>query len=387
MPFPQYMNNSLVNLLQGIKMSCTGTTDSAYPPCADLPLQALKNAKNIVLLVIDGLGDYYVNELADKGLFATHRHAQLTSVFPSTTATAITTYMTGLAPQQHGITGWFTYMPQLQQVVTVLPCTARGDKTLLSAQGVDIAALHRHPVIFEQLQRHSYVVSPAKIVESDYNRTHSGQAQRIGYENLPQMFQHIETLIKHDSENKYIYAYWPEFDHLSHVHGNQSDQVAAHYRELQQQVEKFLQAVTGSDTLLLISADHGFIDTTPQRMITVNEHPLLQECLRLPLCGEPRAAYCYLYPHKQQQFLDYIGEHFQAQLEVVESVKLYEQGAFGIGEAHPELSARIGDYTLLMKENYIIKDWLAEETPFFHYGVHGGISEREMFVPLIVLNA
>ncbi len=34
----------------------------------------------------------------------------MASIFPATTATAVTTFLTGTAPQQHGITGWFMYL-------------------------------------------------------------------------------------------------------------------------------------------------------------------------------------------------------------------------------------------------------------------------------------
>ena len=137
----------------------------------------------------------------------------------------------------------------------------------------------------------------------------------------------------------------------------------------------------------MITADHGFIDLTPEQRITVNDHPRMQECLRMPLSGEPRAAYCYLHEDKHEQFVDYVNNHFSKQLDCVPSSTLIESNLFGLGEAHPQLDKRIGDYTLIMKENFIIKDWLESEKPFFHYGVHGGVSQQEMFIPLIVMPA
>ena len=56
---------------------------------------------------------------------------------------------------------------------------------------------------------------------------------------------------------------------------------------------------------------------------------------------------------------------------------------FGLGKPHPQLAQRIGDYVLLMKENYIIKDFLLGEEEHFSIGNHGGLSEDEMYVPLI----
>jgi len=146
-----------------------------------------------------------------------------------------------------------------------------------------------------------------------------------------------------------------------------------------------MEKIAGTSTLLLITADHGFIDTTPERMIKLHEHPVLQDCLSLPLSGEPRVAYCYVHPHRSQIFVDYVREHFSQSMDLFESQALIDQGAFGLGDAHPQLAQRVGDYTLIMKDNYVIKDWVAGEKPFFQYGVHGGTSELEMQVPLIVL--
>ena len=51
---------------------------------------------------------------------------------------------------------------------------------------------------------------------------------------------------------------------------------------------------------------------------------------------------------------------------------------------HPRLLERIGDYTLLMQDDWTIKDWVAGEQRYQHIGVHGGNSSAEMFVPLIM---
>jgi hypothetical protein len=49
----------------------------------------------------------------------------MTSVFPSTTASAITAFMTGLAPAQHGLTGWHMHLDEIDQTLAILPLTPR----------------------------------------------------------------------------------------------------------------------------------------------------------------------------------------------------------------------------------------------------------------------
>jgi len=383
MSFPDYQGHSLVNLMASLRERF-GDQHGDYVPLKTAQLD-LAEYDQIVLLVIDGLGFHYLQE--SQSWLKHHCLQDLTSVFPSTTAASITTFLTGVAPQQHGLTGWFTYLSELQQVTTVLPFTPRGSNDLLSEQGHDIGKLYGHPIFFDQLSSESYVVSPHWILNTDFNRAHTGKANTLGYDTLDEMCGAITHLLTSGARQKYIYAYWSEFDHLSHVHGNGSQQVKQHFAQLSTALDRMLKQSRGRRSLILITADHGFIDTTPDKMITVNDHPRMHECLRLPLCGEPRTAYCYLHPDKQEQFCDYVNSEFSDRLELMDSQALIEQGVFGLGEPHPDLLNRVGDVTLIMKDNYVVKDWLETEKRFFHYGVHGGVSDLEMFVPLVVLQA
>jgi hypothetical protein len=54
------------------------------------------------------------------------------------------------------------------------------------------------------------------------------------------------------------------------------------------------------------------------------------------------------------------------------------------GAPHPSFAERIGDVALLMNERFTIKDWTPGESRHLHIGNHGGASEEEMTVPLIV---
>ena len=54
------------------------------------------------------------------------------------------------------------------------------------------------------------------------------------------------------------------------------------------------------------------------------------------------------------------------------------------GTPHPSFAERIGDVALLMNGRFTIKDWTPGESRHLHFGNHGGASEEEMTVPLIV---
>ena len=384
--FPDYDGGSLVNLMSALlKGTSKLTPDYVVTPL--LPQGLVESAQNIVLCVIDGLGDQFLRAADNASFLQAHQRGSLTSVFPTTTAAAITTFLTGQAPQQHGLTGWFVNLAQAGGVVAVLPCEARDRQQSLTLSASQLAWSYGHKPIFDLMTCKSYVVSPHWLIDSAFNQAHTGVAQAVPYEEeLADMFNAVAHVIQHDPARKYIYAYWPELDRLSHIYGQGSDIAARHLGEINAAVETFVSTMAGSNTLLILTADHGFMDTEPTKVITVNDHPELQACLAAPLCGEPRLAYAYVKPDKQTQFVDYIQQHFQNEIVLLRSDTLINQAAFGLGIPHPELAKRIGDYTLVMKENYVIKDWLDSEAHFFHRGVHGGVSDQEMDVPLITIN-
>ena len=85
-------------------------TASAYPSLPKLDAELGKNYKNVVLMVLDCLGTTMLERNLSASIFLRKRCVDsLTSVFPSTTAAAMTSYYTGVSPNQHGWLGWSLY--------------------------------------------------------------------------------------------------------------------------------------------------------------------------------------------------------------------------------------------------------------------------------------
>lgn len=198
------------------------------------------------------------------------------------------------------------------------------------------------------------------------------------------MFHVTAGILRENPERKYIHAYWPGLDRLAHEFGIGSREAVAHVSEIDAAFGEFLRRIQGSDTTVVVTADHGFIDTQPDQTVELEAHPELARMLILPLCGERRAAYCYVELDQRTRFEDYVATHLAAYADLFESEWLIESGYFGLGPAHPRLHERVGHYALVMKHNAVIKDWLLGERRHVQIGVHGGISEQEMYVPLIV---
>jgi hypothetical protein len=374
---PDYTGGSLVNLVASIVAARGG--HALHAPLKGLPDEALREARNLVFLIVDGLGDNYLLRRGAGGELARRRRASLTSVFPSTTASAITTSYTGRTPLEHGLTGWFTYFGQAGCVSAALPFRSRGDMQPLARRGVTPEQIYLAGSIFQAIPETSYVVTCKEIIDSEYNATHCRGAQRLAYETLDGLVAQIESAVKSGSQRKFVYAYWPVYDMVSHRFGAQSSQAFDELSKIDAAFGVLLSRLAGTDTLVLATADHGFIDVAPEESFELPAS--LAPSLRFPLCGERRVAYCHV--HSKDDFLkkaeDWLGERAH----VMPSERLVEEGWFGPGTPHPRFAERIGDVALVMRERYTVKDWAPGESRHLHIGNHGGTSEDEMLIPLI----
>lgn len=381
---PDYQGGSIVNLMASIA-EAFGARPWPYPTLRDLPPQLLTGSRNVLLLVLDGLGDHLLKTAGAGQWFRSRRRGRMTSVFPATTATAIPVFHTGLPPQQHGLTGWYMYFRELGSVTAVLPLKPRCSGQPLGP-GIDLSPLFPAQPLFGLLDAESWVVTHDSIIDSDFNRLHSTGAQRRPYHTLRQLLHRLEEAVKSGPGRKFIYGYYPELDAQAHVHGSASGEVELLLQRLDDEVAALADALAGTDTTLLVTADHGFIDVDPADEVLVSDHPVLEQCLLLPLCGERRVAYCYVEPGRQGEFERYVRDALADRVELVESARLLDEGWFGLGTPHPRLAERIGHYVFVMKGRSTIKDWILGERHHRHLGVHGGVSEEEMYVPLIMVH-
>lgn len=382
--FPAYDGGSLVNLIASITDGLGSRPRHA--PLDALPAQELRAARSIVLFVVDGLGERQLNQhLADGHLMAARRGA-ITSVFPPTTASAITTSYTGATPLEHGLTGWHTYFSQAACTAAPLPMRRRGDDVPLGALGLAASRAFPQPSFFDALPVPTTVVTDKRIVESEYNRHHCGRAAKLAYDKLDALVELTVQSVKAGTGRKLVYVYWPEVDSASHRYGPSSKEALTRAREVDAAFGQLRERLAGTDSVLIMTADHGFAETPPESALAMEAMPELASLLRLPLCGEPRTAFCYVQAGRVNEFIararDWVGER----ADVRPSRELVEEGWFGPGDAHPLFAERVGDVTLVLHGNHTVKDWVAGEKRYVLHGNHGGTSADEMLVPLVVAN-
>ncbi len=378
---PDYGERGLYRLAHGMR-------EWLHDDSAGWPLAGVGAGERalVVLLVIDGLGDNFLARHGGGGALLAHRAGRLSSVFPSTTASAVTTLMTGLAPAQHGLNGWFIHDRRFGGVIAPLPLQRRGNGPL-EAPAL-LPRLFPYRSAFAGACRPVVVVSPAEIAGSGFSRRHSHGARVRPYRSLSGLEEAIvaEAGALRDSGGL-IHAYYSSLDALSHQFGCQSEEALSCFAHIDAVFTRLAARLEGTGAQLVLTADHGFIDVPDERCLQLAAWPDVAAMLEAPLFGERRAAFCAVRQGAAAEFNAWVASELGGRAVLVEGPALRHSGLLGPGRPHRRLAERVGTHVLLMEAGWTLADRVAGEKPVSMRGVHGGLSADEMWVPLVRFSA
>lgn len=382
---PNYKDGSIVNLMSSIARSLGAKTK--YGPLKGLSIDELKKSKNIVLIIVDGVGADIVNSLQENNLLKKHKKMEITSVFPPTTAAAITTFMTGKAPNEHGVLSWFLYSKELGGVIRPLPFDYRFGGVGFAEMGVDSKKFYNLKSFFDLIKVKGFSIKRSEIINSSYSIAVAGKSKRIGFNGLDSFFTKIKKTVKIDHKKKYICAYIDDFDSNSHQYGKKSSQAKRFLKQFEQKLGRFLKQIVGTNTTIIITADHGHMYSKKKTKFRFENFKELYDCLVLPMSGEKRACFCHLKAGREKLFKKLVKKHLGKYCELHSSKSLLKSKLFGLYKTHEKVPERLGDYVILFKEGCSIADVLFDHKPSNHVSDHGGISKEEMIVPLILIKS
>jgi predicted AlkP superfamily pyrophosphatase or phosphodiesterase len=361
----------------------------------------------IVLLLIDGFGynqwlKYYARyefllRLTQKGIIA-----PLTTIFPSTTAAALTTIHTGLTPQEHGLPEWTVYFEELDRIIQTLPFRDLGTKTRdqLLTQGVDPKMLYSGNTVYQRLAEANipaYTFSQDLISHSAYSKLVQIGSESVNSLHWSDLLVNLRWKIESAPAPAYFYVYSGAIDEIVHAYGLHTEQYLAEldgfFNLLQQELIAKLSAKAMAETIILVTADHGLVNTDPAKTIYLSQDPDINSYLRisprgnriLPW-GSARDIFIAALPDKLDLLYQYLRLKFEDQATLIKIDDAIERHLFGSGRQHAQFRGRVGDILMLPRENGTI--WY-EHYPgdrFELRGMHGGLSPDEMLVPLAVAN-
>ncbi len=395
---PHFERYSLVNAANTV-LAAFGLP-TLHPPLPDGLLPEKRDIKRVVMILVDALGYRQFMRFLEREpgslfhrLIARGRLAPLTSVFPSTTATTLTTLHTGLTPQEHGIVGYRLFLKEFGLIANLLRLkpVADPESDRLLKMGLRPRAFLGVPTLHERLKRggvRSFVMIDRRYSKSGLSQMLSPRAAAIvPFQSASDMAVQLRKLLESSDERAFVFAYWDVLDAIAHEYGPETEEWDVELKTLAfalgQGLFQNLDATWLRDTLVLILADHGQLRVLPkEQVVRLKRYPSLAHRLRLPPTGEYRAAYLYAKPGELNVLEEGLLERWGDRLMVLRSQEALDAGLFGNGTPSDVTLERIGDLIIIPKGPQALY-WPYDD--FDLIGRHGGLTDEEMLVPLIAL--
>ena len=331
-----------------------------------------------LVVLLDGVGAELL--AAHRALTPTLRRLEdvttsLRTVTPATTATAMVSLHTGLPPLEHGVLGY----------LGLDPVQHRSVNQLTGAPGIDPQAWMPAPTLLERFPRRAVQVAPAK-----HARSHlSGVAYR-GWEFLGHgrgdRVEAVRTALHRGGPDALVHLHVDDVDHAGHVHGVDSEPWRTALAEVDALVGTLLRRLPRG-TRVHVTADHGMVDTSPERTLDLAEHP---EVLALvaEVTGEARALALHAVPGRgaaeelAAQMTELMGERalVLTREQVLAAGLLAPPGT----AVPPHVAGRLPDVLALARGRWGADDYSRRpETARRMVGVHGSLTAAEALVPLV----
>lgn len=339
-----------------------------------------KRYKNVVFIVLDGMGEHILNTTSKSGFFSEHQIDCITSVYPSTTTAALTTYYSGKPPYETGWIAWSQYFKEYGRAIDMLSHKESYLKEDISKAKINVfQSVVNYIPIFEKIENASKNVKAYEIVPT-YSDKRSKRSIRA--DNVEEMIENIERLCELSGE-KFIFAYSDNPDGLLHKYGTKSEEAKHFVIETENKIKTMCQNL-GEDTIVIISADHGHKDI--EKSYTLLDYPEILECLYMPISLESRVIGFWVKENRKEEFKKRFNEKFKDEFWLMTTDEFLNKNFLGWGEKHPKIEEFLGNYIALSISGSMIKieTFLADGKPV-KKSTHCGLTKEEMEVPVIVI--
>lgn len=353
--------------VRGITPALLAPKGVPLPPWMPAPVHG---AQQVVVLVVDGLGWLQLQaRLALCPTLAAMAGGPITTVAPTTTATALTSITTGLTPGEHGLVGYRIDLGG--DVLNVLRwSTGHGDGR---RQHEPKQVQPFVPFMGEVVP----VVSKADLELSAFTEAHLRGSRPEGWRtpsNLPVIVRHLLA-----EGQRLVYAYYDGVDKVAHERGF-GDFYDAEVHAADNLVADVL-GVLPSGAALVVIADHG------QVQVGDNTRKPAADVLRLTRysSGEGRFRWLHAKPGAADDLLAAAAESHADVAWVVSRAQTIDEGWFG-PVVSPPVASRLGDVALVARAPTSFDD-PADTGPFPLVCRHGSLTPDEVLVPLLAAAA
>lgn len=352
-----------------------GEVREAYPDVVDL---GLPQADRSVVVLVDGLGDRLLRRRSGhapflRSLLPTAR--TLRAGFPTTTATSMGSFGTGLPPGAHGLVGYEVRDPDTGTILNELSWE----------NGPVPEGWQPHRTVFEQGADAGLAtarIGPSFFDGSGLTRAALRGGGFVGAESLG---ARVDAAVRCAQQARSLtYLYWGDVDKIGHIHGCESwqwgDELSATDAELRRLAESL-----PAGTTLHITADHGMVDVPDEGVHDAALDPVLAAGVER-IGGEPRSPQVYAVPGAAADVAARWRERLGERGLVLERSEAVGRGLFG--PVREQVLERIGDLVVLMQPGFSVVDSRVHRPELIALrGVHGSLTADEIDIPLLTMTA
>ncbi|SHN68373.1 phosphodiesterase [Fervidobacterium riparium] len=338
----------------------------------------------IVIFLVDGMGYNKFIQVNEKLGFESI--LKVSSVFPSTTAAAVTSWFTGKTPKEHGLLGYILYLREIGGLANMIEFTYPGIEGNIFSSILK-KRLHRIDNIFDQLKEkglYGGVITHASIANSGLSYLIHKNGHIMGYYYMGDLLATLRKKLLEDWSG-ILYVYWGHLDGLGHKKGPDSDAYDMEMTRILMELKRFTSESLPHDSLFVITSDHGMIQIPNSSNNFLKPTDSFNRLLSSPPGGEMRMMYFYLLKRSAYDALRlYFDENYPNSAIFLSNKEALEMELFGPGRTHPELYNRIGDAIMIAtKNNAFTYMYSGGEERLA--GMHGGLTEEELYVPAVFL--
>lgn len=357
---PDY-SKSMLNIIASIKNKFGGMVEYSTNKIIDEILDERKY-KNIVILLLDGMGLNILNNNLDKDSFLHQNHLfNNIAIYPSTTAASTTSTINGLAPIRTAWLGWENYFKEI-------------NRNLILFTGVNYET--DEPTGFDTNNALPYVPFYNDL---DVN----GNIIQPDFSNPKRCFKDVLykslKLFKNNKLNiQYIYETEP--DSLIHEFGCYHEIVKRMLKKIDCDLKWYSEQLP-KDTLLIVSADHGHTNVSEIKLYACDT---IMKMLKRKPSNDARCITFRVKDEYKAEFIPTFNKLFGYAYDIYPSRELIELGYFGAKE--DEIAERcydfLADFIAIGKADYYFN--FKGENNIHFKSHHAGITSEEMIVPVII---
>jgi hypothetical protein len=344
----------------------------------------LPPSRRTVVLLVDGMGAELLRRAPEAAPFLSSLAGRsLTAGFPSTTAASLASLGTGLPSGEHGLTGYTSWVEQVEQTVNWLSWQAIGERrggdlreTLVPEQ------LQPRPTVFERAAAdgvETTVVSSAHFEGTGLTRAVL-RGGSYGGAVTPGDAVSQAAAGAARGDRSLVYCYTADLDLVGHVRGPDSDAWLTQLTLVDGFAEQ-LAARLPRDATLLVTADHGMVAVSDDARVDYDATPALSDGVR-GLAGEPRARHVHAQPGAADDVLAAWQAHLGDRMWVGRREQAVAAGLFG-PTVTPAAASRIGDVVAIATSDVAVVRRTTESLFSALVGQHGALTPDELLVPLL----